>query len=493
MIRRAIVICLANYCTFLFSQELVFTRKFNSPPQNIPLEIINNHSDFFYVLRLNNAIHDMVIERRVKASGSIRSFTPLKLDSVNKPWFDYENLDYIFFEQNNKVYFVFQKILNTKRTLYLKVIDTAGKSSGFIELANLEIGKNEFFNIEFKRTARNKILIVSERTSVIGTTRKTIQLYDIEKRRILWTKIPDPENSLTDRSSSFECNEHNDLFYFKTRSEILNLKELTFDTLFIVKWESGASAPVKTNVELGKLIEIKTLFVLPMDSTVFISIQGLEENQSSQNPEGMILNALFSKNLETVYSVVTPYNKQISKQLTFFDGPDSSCVNKTHTLLNNYVTGEYIFTLSQRTEDFYYKEFMLRKTNLATGEVLLQKIIPRKILFFKNRLKYKQIMQPMICVLKNELKLFIMEAGSNLNIPPDDFDYHQFNKVGDLANSNIVQYSTASNNHLDKKLIFKNSDFDLVPLKYNTHLQEMIFYFNNGVGEKFAILKLNPF
>jgi hypothetical protein len=137
MMRSVIIIFLINYCSFLISQNAIYSRKFDALKKNLPLAIINNNPNYFYVLRFNKLAHDITIERRAKPSGEIIAFTPLKLDSVNASWFDYEQLDHLFFEHNYKTYFIFEKVLNTKKSLYLKITDTTGKSTGFIELASL--------------------------------------------------------------------------------------------------------------------------------------------------------------------------------------------------------------------------------------------------------------------------------------------------------------------------------------------------------------------
>ena len=72
------------------------------------ITIINNHPNFFYLLRFNKEVHDLTIERRSKPAAEILSFCPLKLDSVNADWFDYGKLDYLFFEHRYHVYFFFE-------------------------------------------------------------------------------------------------------------------------------------------------------------------------------------------------------------------------------------------------------------------------------------------------------------------------------------------------------------------------------------------------
>ena len=52
-------------------------------------------------------------------------------------------------------------------------------------------------------------------------------------------------------------------------------------------------------------------------------------------------------------------------------------------------------------------------------------------------------------------------------------------------------YSLDSNNILNKKLLFSNSNFDLAPMKYESaNEKDMIFYLNNGKFEKFLTLNL---
>src|SRR4051812_2137249 len=133
----AIIFLLINYCAFLFSQNLTYTRDFDTKRRSVPLQIINNHPDYFHLLRYNKLAHDLTIERRAKPSGEVETFTALRLDSVNADWFDYEKLDYLFIEHNKQTYFVFEKTLNTKKAIYLKTVDSLGRSSGFKEIAVL--------------------------------------------------------------------------------------------------------------------------------------------------------------------------------------------------------------------------------------------------------------------------------------------------------------------------------------------------------------------
>ena len=176
--KRAIIFLLINYCSFLFSQSPSFTKEFECLKNNVPIKIINAHPNYFFVLRYNKAGHDFTIEKRNKPDAKVLAFTPLKLDSVNANWFDYENLDYLFFNSGSKLYFVFQKILNSKQVVYIKEIDSSGKSTGFRELAVQEADKGiEGFNFVIKTTAQNNLLIVSEQ-NYNGIKKKLALYYD---------------------------------------------------------------------------------------------------------------------------------------------------------------------------------------------------------------------------------------------------------------------------------------------------------------------------
>src|SRR5687767_13282896 len=166
----------ASFC--LNSQKITYSKSYPAVPKNIPLAIINRDPHYFFLLRSNRLAHDLTIERRAKPNGEMLSFTPLKLDSVNASWFDYERLDYLFFEQQGQVYFVFERVFNNNKTIFLKVIDTTGHSSGFIELAGLEKDKNVTdIGFEWKRT-QDRLLIIAERQYSNGTIKKVATLYD---------------------------------------------------------------------------------------------------------------------------------------------------------------------------------------------------------------------------------------------------------------------------------------------------------------------------
>jgi hypothetical protein len=54
-----------------------------------------------------------------------------------------------------------------------------------------------------------------------------------------------------------------------------------------------------------------------------------------------------------------------------------------------------------------------------------------------------------------------------------------------------VMYTISKSDPVKKDLVYTNSEFDLVPLKYHSNYEDdMVFYLNSGRYEKFAFLKL---
>jgi|GEM_PF-1455862 len=507
MLRSAIIIFLVNYCAFLFSQNIHLSRNFEARKKNIPLEILNDHASYFYVLRLNNAVHDITLERRAKPSAEMIAFTPLKLDSINAGWFDYEELDHLFFEQDNKVYFLFEKVLNSKKTIYLKIIDTTGKASGFIELASQERDKTLIdFEYSFKRTVNNNILIIGSKYGVNGMTRKVATLFDIRLKKSIWTKKLPLEITATEFSCAFDCNAKNDLFYTKVKSLITGYESLykndvrytipilRLDSLWLVKWESAIDFPVRKPLETHGMTSLRNASILPNDTAVFFSLQGYRERNEGDAVEGLIVNTkLNASNLDEIYSRDNFYTDLLKEQLTFYDSPQKEFYYKEHKLLKSYRAGASLYTVLERTEGYYHKELVFWRTDMDNGEVQSQKIVPRKIFFFKNRTRFKSMGIVMSTLFKDSLKLLVLENPSNFRKDPDVYNYKEFKKETKLYNSNLVCYSMKADGHMEKRLVFRNADFDLVPLHYEGQSQkDVVFYLNNSKYEKFAILKLYP-
>ncbi|PBQ32086.1 hypothetical protein CNR22_09995 [Sphingobacteriaceae bacterium] len=503
MIRSAVIIFLVNYCAFLVGQDLHFSKIFDSPKKNLAVQIINTHSSYFYVLRQNKAVHDITIERRAKPNAEILNFTPLKLDSVNNVWFDYENLDYITFEVNTKLCFLFEKVLNTKKTLYLKIIDTTGRSTGFIELANLESDRNtEDFYFSYTPTTNGDILIVATKIAIGGITRKVAMLYSVKKREWVWMKKIPLENDINS-TYSYSCDNNGELYYFQSLYSIIGTETYNgftrritrFDSLLLWRWKPDAKAPGEIQLNVSGLDHMQQTSVVADTHSVFISIKGLLDDTLTRHSKELFRNIMLDYNSgKELLNTTTFYEESIREQLTFYDGPDDKeSYHKQHFILNTYTHGDFMYTLSERAGLNYYKELLFRKTNLRTGAVVSQKIIPRKIFFFPNRTRYKNVAEPMVCHYQGSLTVLLMENAGNLKRNAANYHYKSFKRASGPGGANIVAYTLKSTGDFEKKLIYKNEGFELIPLKYYSESQkDMILYFNSDGSEKFAILKLNP-
>ncbi len=501
--RIALFAFLIAYCSSFFSQP-VYSRDFEARKKNVPLAIINNHSNYFFLLRYNKAAHDITIERRAKPSAEIVSFTPLKLDSINADWFNYENLDYLFFEYNYHTYFLFEKVLNSKKSIYLKITDTLGKASGFIELAALEKEKGVTeIDFEYKRTYNNNILIVASQTYGTFLIKKTVLIFDVEKRKVVLTKKLPIENAATGYSTAFEANATNDLFFVLAKAHIVSYKRKNinheqvqvpvffYDSLIVVSFLNKAAFPVRNKMFLDGFTGVNSIRLIPSKETVSTLV-----HFSSLKPGGEIctyfLNEKFNNDLtNTSRPYIIPLDSSIKENLTFYDGTDyKSAAYKEYRLLTNLNTATTEYVLTERVEDYYYKELLVLQNDPKTGQVLHQNIIPRKIYSFKGRTRFKNIGKAMPFIFKDKLHVVVLESPANFKKETDKFNYHRFKKETNLWHSNLVMYTIDNNGVMDKKLLYHNANFDAVPLPYQAeNATDIVLYLNNTKVEKFVILR----
>lgn len=505
MFRFAIITFLVTYCFSFFSQT-VYSRDFETRKKNVPISIINNNPGYFFLLRYNKAAHDITLERRAKPSAEILSFTPLKLDSVNADWFDYEKLDHLFFEHNYHVYFLFEKVLNSKKTLYLKIIDTLGKASSFIELASIEKEKGVTrIDFEYKRTQNNNILIVASQVYGNFAVKKLALLFDIEKRKIILKKKLPVENDATGYSIAFECNENADLFCVFVKAHIASFKRkymnhaqmmvpvMFFDSLAVTAFLNNSSLPFRRYLAVDNLSALNSIRLSVINNEV-AAIAHLAKHDSSGEVNTYFLNQKFNKDLsQELYSVITPLNETIKESLTFYDGTDyKDASSKEYDHFRNFFVKGNDFQISERVEEYYYKELLVWKSDMQTGKMEYQKIIPRKIYSFQGRTRFKNIAKAMPFVYNYRLYFMILEAPENFKNEANNFNFHRFKKETTLARSNLMMYKVNDNGSLEKKLIYHNAIFDAVPMLYQASEQkDVILYLDGGKREKFAILKLD--
>jgi len=505
MLRSAIIFFLVNYCAFLFSQDLAYTRNFATVRKNVPVQIVNNHAGYFHVLRYNKLAHDFTVERRQKPSGEILAFTPLMLDSVNAGWFNYEKLTYLFFESGHSAFFVFEKVLNNKRSIYLKVVDTLGKAGRFTELAFLEKDKTvRDINFEFKITDHDKLLITGTQYYINNTVKKVVLLYDPAKKEKIWMRKLPLENEYTGYSQSFITNAHNDLFYIVAKARVVSYKRkfvqnvqyllpvFFYDSLVVASFLSGAGNINRAALAINNLSALKSIALHADDKTVAAMAHFVKQNNAGEE-EPFFLSQGFSNDLgTTVFSEITPVSDDTKEKLTFYDGTDyNSPAEKDHALLETIAAGGVNYYLSERREENYYKEMLLWKINLRTGLVMSQEIIPRKIFYFDDRTRFKNIGTTAQMVYNDNFYSFLLEDRDNLKKGARDFKFHKFSRQKYLWGANLVAYIVRPGGKFEKKIIFKNADFDFVPLIYRATQPDFILYLNNTRVEKFAILKLD--
>jgi hypothetical protein len=499
----AIIFLILNYCLSIFSQNIKFTRTFDTKRKLVPVSIINNHPDYFYVLRYNKLAHDLTLERRAKPSGEILSFTPFKLDSVNAGWFDYENLDHLFFAKDHKVYFLFERVTNFKKDIFLKVVDTSGKSSGFINIATLDKDKNmSDFNFQYKLTRENNILLIGSSFYINNTAKKIVMLYDPFKREKIWVRKLPLENSQTGYSQSFQCNSRNDLAYMMFKSRIVGFKRKVigqtqaeipvfyFDSLSMnVISEKGTF--FRKNLSVQNLSSINTALVNMTDTTVMASLHFSKENDKGEESV-FFLNEKFTTDLSTIiFSHTAPLNKRNIEKLTFYDGSDfNSPADKDYNLVKEIAINEKLIILSERTDENYYKEMILVQANQRTGIIEDQEIIPRKIFYFDDRTRFKNLGISSLVACGDTIHVIVIENKSNQKQAPSEFKYHDFTKARNVWGANVVDY-TLLKNELKKTLIYKNANFDFIPLPYQSNQCDFVMYLNSGKLEKFAFLPLN--
>lgn len=288
MYKYAIIAFLSCCCIFVSAQaNIVFSKTFDSKRKNVPVSIINNHSFYFHVMRYNKAAHDFTIERRSKPNAAVLAYTPLRLDSVNVDWFDYEKLDYLFFEFNHKVYFVFEKVMNRKHTIYLKVIDTLGKAGGFTELSSMEGEPGVGLKFSFSRVANNNILIVGEMSYTNGITKKTAVLFELKSMKPVWFKKLPHENSSTEVSDGFTTNSYNDLFYIhynvKSRT-VINREDMNttiineYGSVSVIKSLNDSKEISEHILGLNKIEEVYAAKLVSTEDGVIFVAQVVEND-----------------------------------------------------------------------------------------------------------------------------------------------------------------------------------------------------------------------
>ena len=82
---------------------------------------------------------------------------------------------------------------------------------------------------------------------------------------------------------------------------------------------------------------------------------------------------------------------------------------------------------------------------------------------------------------------FLIEARSNFDKPITPFRYHKFASLSLFARANAVCYEIDEKGNLRKSLVYRNGEYDYLPLEYDSDQCDYVFYLTRGRLERFAV------
>jgi hypothetical protein len=456
--------------------------------------IVNDHPSYFYVLRFNKLVHDIIIERRAKPHGKILSFTALRMDSVNAGWFDYEQLPYLFFGKGNRMFFVFEKARNNGSAVYMKQVDTTGRTSGFVELGRVTKSRDaDSVTISFSLNGDGNILLVKG-LARRGRISKSIALYDPLAFKTMWEKQLPAESPATGYSTGYVCNAAGDLYYLllKPAAASTRLQHGSNDSLWIAALKHDSDIPSRAAIELYKERMLQSIRIHCDSGDVIVSAHYSLAKRGDKETEVFFLNERYNKQLERLYSHATPLKPGIATQLNFYDGTeDQSAGTKSYSPAATFSSESHLFRISERTQQNYFKEMIVWRSDMRNGKVTAQHVIPRKVYYFGYQTPFRNIGVASGALCNGSLFTFVLENPRNLNTGSADFRYHRFAEQNSIPGANVVGYILRENGMLEKKLVITNTDFETVPLLYRSSQCDHVFYQVRGSQERFAILQLN--
>ncbi len=501
-IRSAIVFLMVNYSAVLFCQEPVFTREFESLRGNVPMKIINPDGPFFYLLRYNKLIHDLIVEKRSKASGNIVRLTPLKLDSVNANWFDYDNLDYLFFKSGDKLCFAFEKVLNTKRSIFVNTIDSSGRASRLRELVALErtqaIENTRFI---FKKTTAERLLIVSQEYLKNTGIRKTALLFDPPSgQTVAAYKLP-LENELTGHAVFFECDKSGNLYFLQQYTQVLGYRRIyidrnqinvavrSTDSLFAGGITQQEELLARKKINLPDSTGIENAELRVQHDSLLIGLHEKEFYGGQEGRMGFSSYLLDTKLTSVKSSRRYSLSEEATKQFIFYDGSDDNTpASRDYKSVARYRSGNKLWMLAGREDENYSKELVVWNVDIGDAAIGAPAILPRKLFFFTKRSRFKNIGGVQCLATSSALCCYLLENPQNSGIMPAKFDFHQFNMQRNAAGANFVEYRFGNDGNVSKRVVYTNRDFEVIPVLYESSTPQLLFYLTNGKKERFAIL-----
>jgi hypothetical protein len=495
--RRFIVLLLA-FPGSLLSQEVQYSRSYPVISKSVPLAIINRHEGYFHLLRSNRLAHDFTVERRAKPGGQMLAFAALRLDSVNAHWFDYEELDYLFFEKGLRIFFVFERVQNNRRSLFLKYVDTTGKTGPFMEIAGVEKDRTtESIGMEWRRTNDDNILVVTSKRYFNGTTRREATLFGLSAPGPLWKKRLPLETPSSGNFTGFTCNSLGDLYFLDVKAvftgdhwtfrpgEPLDAGSLVYEHVAVCAiLNDGQGGLLRRETGLRGIERFNTLFLAPHEASVELLasfVTGEEEPAKRMQFQDLVLQRDLSAVITDQRVRLDPV---IFADLDFYDGDGPShAYGKAYSFSGEMKTATGRLIFMERTAPSFHKELLVWRSDLA-----VQQVLPRKILYFSGRSRFRAISSAMHVACGGRLHSFLLEHPANERIPPLPFRYHEFSKLTGLQGANAVCYSVDVHGALSKRVVHRNRDFFFVPLMYESDRCDFVFYLARGNQERFGFL-----
>lgn len=500
---RRLFLYLIFFGNYFQAQDLHFSRPFPIVPKNYPIRIFQSGKGHFFVLRHNRKAHDLTIERRSNETAEINYFVPLRLDSINSKHFNYANLDYLLIQHQNDLYFVFERELNNRKSIFCKHIDSSGKAGPFVEILSLT-RQAHWLNFELGFSIENERYLMLESSVYFSnqSCKKSMNCYDLAAQKMIWTKALPIENSDTGSSIAFTC-DSTALYYIQVRSEITGYKrkydnhrqlmvpEFFHDSLYLVKCSLDGEE-YRRKPLLSNIIQIHS-FRLNRDKEnlrIFAQISCTVAGRNDPLLQFYMAN-FDCLDLEQNQESLTPLAEQFQQRLRYYDGTDSElAADKDFSFLRDYSTGQRYFQLLERKEGSIYKEIVLWELNKESGAAINHYLLPRRMLSSETWSKFPDIGEAVCVFEKGQPRLYLAEAADNRETDPNNSVYYELKKKSSLRHCDLVQYRFLQNNKLEKKLLYHNEDFDFIPLDFDSPgYGEVIFYFTNGKKEKFARLK----
>lgn len=452
------------------------------------------------MLRHNRKAHDLTLECRSSKNAEIIFFTPLRLDSINSKHFNYANLYYRLIEHQHNLYVVFVRELNLSKTLFFTRIDSLGKHGPFIEVLGITREANwEDFDLNLHDAGNGQILIESHILFSQNNQKKSILCYDLAKQRRRWSLQLPPENKLSGYSTAFTADDQA-LYYILLRSEItgykrkydkhrqLLLPDLFHDSLYLARLSLDGQIFRKSPC-LSALNHVHSLRLHSDSNSLRLYAQVSRTLSVHEEANLLFYAAAFEKAaLRSLHEDYFPLSEDLNKRLKYFDGTDSDRPSdKDFTLLKEWHTGTRYLHLTERKEGGIYKELLLWEYDEQTNRLVNCGLIPRRMLSSETWSKFPDIGEALLTGPGEDPSVYLAEAPENNRLDPNTAQYYDLVKQSTIRGCNLVQYRITANKRLEKKVLYRNTGFDMIPTRVEySGRGPLIFYLSNGKQEKFA-------